>query len=108
MASPAFPGLAFPGDSWPGVSDGTVGITFEPPTERLRFQSDDPLFKRMSLEVGLTVLKSPLGSYTTVRNPSDEQIDAAEICYLGGYVYEVTDSEAADLTAAGYTVTYPS
>ena len=40
-------------------------------------------------------------------NPTPEQIDAAEICYLGGHVYEVDADEAESLTAAGYTVTYP-
>lgn len=81
------------------------GSFFTPPTIRRRMDTRDPLFSRMSLPVGITVLKSPLGSYTQLENPSPEQIDAAAVVYLGGYVYRVSDAEAASLTAAGYEVT---
>ena len=85
---------------------GRVGGTFfTPPTIRRRMDTQDRLFSRMSLPVGITVLKSPLGSYTQLENPSPEQIDAAAVVYLGGYVYRVSDAEAASLTAAGYEVT---
>ena len=104
MTTAAYPGVAYPGETYPGYAPSAM---FEPPTERQRMDTSDRLFSRMSLNVGLTVLKSPLGTYTQVRIPSPEQIDAAEICYFGGHVYEVDDAEAAALTAAGYTVTYP-
>lgn len=53
---------------------------------------------------GRSVLKSFAGTYTTVDTPTQDEIDAAAICYLGGHVYEVTDDEAFYLEAAGYTV----
>lgn len=81
------------------------GSLFTPPTVLRRMDTRDRLFSRMSLPVGLTVLKSPLGAYTTVENPSPDQIDAAAVTYLGGHVYPVSDAEAASLTAAGYEVT---
>lgn len=103
----AYPGLFYPGQVYPGQIGASGPAQFEPPTIRRRMDTRDRLFSRMSLDEGLTVLKSPLGSYTTVTNPTPEQIDAAEICYLGGHVYEVDADEAESLTAAGYTVTYP-
>lgn len=51
---------------------------------------------------GRTVLKSTLGVYTTVDTPSQDQIDAAAVCYLGGHVYPVSAAEASALTTAGY------
>lgn len=51
---------------------------------------------------GRTVLKSVGGVYSTVDTPSQDQIDAAAVCYLGGHVYSVSSAEAAALTAAGY------
>ena len=50
---------------------------------------------------GLTVLKTA-GVYTTVDFPRQEDCDGADICYLGGHIYTVDDTEAAALTAAGY------
>lgn len=79
---------------------------FEPPTALRPYPGvRDRLFCRMKLAVGLTVLKSESGGYVTVEHPTNEQIDAAAIAYLGGHVYEVSDDEADSLTAAGYEVT---
>lgn len=83
------------------------GNFFTPPTVSRRMPTNDRLFSRMSLPVGITVLKSPLGSYTQRENPTPEEIDAAAVAYLGGYVYPVSEAEAASLTAAGYEVTTP-
>lgn len=52
---------------------------------------------------GRSVLKEA-GVYSTVDTPDTNRIAAAEEVYLGGHVYAVTDAEAADLVAAGYTV----
>jgi hypothetical protein len=53
----------------------------------------------------VTVLKQPSGAYVQVEFPSPEQINAAAVTYLGGHVYEVDETEAASLLAAGYEVT---
>lgn len=50
---------------------------------------------------GVTVIKTSDGYYET-RDPSQEELDEAEVYYLGGHDYVVDDAEAADLTAAGY------
>lgn len=61
------------------------------------------LFSRFRLVRGITVLKND-GVYTEVRYPSSEEVQAADIAYIGGYRYEVSALEKADLEAAGYTV----
>lgn len=61
------------------------------------------LFSRFRLVRGITVLKND-GVYTEVRYPSTEEVQAADIAYIGGYRYEVSALEKADLEAAGYTV----
>jgi hypothetical protein len=52
-----------------------------------------------------SVLVDENGVYTTVVNPTQDQIAAAAGYYQGGRIHVVTDAEAAALTAAGYTVT---
>lgn len=52
---------------------------------------------------GQSVLKIG-GTYRTIVNPSQEQIDAATEVYLGGHVYEVSSSVATALAAAGYDI----
>lgn len=62
-----------------------------------------PLFSRIKIQKGITVLKH--GSvYTEIRYPSSEEWVAADIAYLGGIDYEVDATEKAALEAAGYTV----
>lgn len=78
---------------------------FSPPTVWRSLDSTDRLFCRMRLPVGVAVLKSTGGGYTTVETPSDEQISAAAVAYLGGHTYEISAEEADALTAAGYEVT---
>ncbi len=43
------------------------------------------------------MLDKPVETYS-------DDLDAADVVYLGGHVYEVSEDEAADLVAAGYTV----
>jgi len=54
---------------------------------------------------GRTVLKE-LGVYSLVDAASITQarFDAADVVYLGGHIYTVTQAEADALTAAGYAV----
>lgn len=73
----------------PTVSEGPAG--------------DGPLFGRFRLVRGITVLKID-GEYYEVRYPSSEEVQEAEVAYIGGYSYEVSAGEKAALEAAGYTV----
>lgn len=50
------------------------------------------------------MLKNRDGTYTIVDTPTGDQIDAAAMAYIGGHIYEVDDTEAAALVAAGFTV----
>lgn len=61
------------------------------------------LFSRYRLIRGITVLKID-GVYYELRYPSSEEVAAAEIAYMGGYSYEVSEGEKAQLEEAGYTV----
>lgn len=73
----------------PTVSEGPAG--------------EGRLFSRFRLVRGITVLKID-GDYFEVRYPSSEEVEDADIAYIGGYSYEVSAEEKASLEAAGYTV----
>jgi len=73
----------------PTVSEGPAG--------------EGRLFEQFRLVRGITVLKID-GEYYEVRFPSSEETQAADIAYIGGYSYEVSEGEKASLEAAGYTV----
>lgn len=61
----------------------------------------DPLWSRFHFQVGQAVLKKD-GFYTASEVVTDEDFAAADVAYLGGHIYLVSDAEAAALTAAGY------
>lgn len=73
----------------PTVSEGPAG--------------EGRLFGRYRLVRGVTVLKID-GDYFEVRYPSSEEVEDADIAYIGGYSYEVSAEEKASLESAGYTV----
>lgn len=73
----------------PTVSEGPAG--------------EGRLFSRFRLVRGVTVLKIN-NVYYQVRYPSSEEVEAADIAYIGGYSYTVDSTEKAALEAAGYTV----
>jgi hypothetical protein len=73
----------------PTISEGPVGY--------------GRLFSRFRLTRGVSVLKVD-GQYYETRNPSSEEVQAAQAAYIGGYSYEVSPGERAALQAAGYTV----
>ena len=75
---------------------------FHTPSIIERTNSRHPLLARTKTRVGISVLKEN-GFYRQVRFPSDEEIAAADITYLGGYDHTVSDAEANSLRAAGYT-----
>jgi hypothetical protein len=61
------------------------------------------LFSRYRLVRGISVLKID-GEYYSMRYPSAEEVASAEVAYIGGYSYEVSEGEKIQLEAAGYTV----
>ena len=94
--------LGTPG-SPPGLytKEAFVSYTFRPPGEEVHFASDDFLWRRCHLGRGKSLLKSA-GIYSQKFNVTEAEIAAADIVYLGGREYTVTDEEGAALTAAGY------
>lgn len=75
---------------------------FTPPTVPVPTGINHPLFGRMRLHVGVSLLKDEDGFYHQVNGPTAEQIDVAALTYLGGHVYWVSNEERADLITAGY------
>jgi len=59
------------------------------------------LWQFYKLDRGVTVIKANNG-YAQVRFPTQDLLDSVEAYYLGGHEYEVSNTEAASLTAAGY------
>lgn len=77
---------------------------FNPPTVEEGPAGLGALFYRYRLLRGISILKID-GQYYEVRTPSGDEINEADIFYQGGRNYIVSDSEAAELIAAGYTPT---
>lgn len=61
----------------------------------------DRLWSRFYIPVSFALLKKD-GFYTLVETPADEDVAAADLAYLSGHTYYISDTEAAALTAAGY------
>jgi len=80
-----------------------MAYRFRTPTVSEGPAGEGRLFERFRLVRGITVLKID-GEYYEIRFPSQEETQAAEIAYIGGYSYEVSEAEKASLEAAGYTV----
>lgn len=76
---------------------------FEPPTIEEGPAGGHWLFARYTLSRGVSVFKLD-GEYYEMQYPTTEDMELADIFYLGGHKYEVSASEKADLEAAGYTV----
>ena len=80
--------------------------TFTPPTQDQGVTTGDRLFDRYTIPVGLSVVRVN-GSFTTLPFPWLGDLagltDGTDY-FLGGHVYTVTSEVAAELTAAGYTV----
>lgn len=62
---------------------------------------DHRLWQFYKLDRGVTIIKVNNG-YSQVRYPTQDLLDSVEAYYLGGHEYEVSNTEAASLTAAGY------
>lgn len=76
----------------PKVAEGPAGL--------------DPLFHRVKLDRGITILEGPPGTYRAVRFPTqDEQYASAPALYMGGHEYIVDDATRTALIAGGVGVT---
>ena len=62
------------------------------------------LLMRYLTPQGITVLKHG-STYSQVRYPTTDELEAADVVYTGGYIHIISDEEAASLEAAGYEVT---
>jgi len=80
-----------------------MAFRFTTPTVSEGPAGEGRLFSRFRLVRGVTVLKID-GLYYETRFPSSEEIAEADVAYIGGYSYEVSAGEKADLEDAGYTV----
>jgi len=61
-----------------------------------------PLFFRYKLLRGISLLVSPEGAVSAVRYPSEDQLAAAAVAYIGGHEYLLSDEDAAVISAGGY------
>jgi hypothetical protein len=76
-------------------------VTFSPPgVEGIR-DTTHPLFARMHVDRGVSVLKIG-GFYRQVEEPSTEDLLSATEVYLGGHEYRIPQYIGDDLVAAGY------
>ena len=80
-----------------------MAYRFRTPTVSEGPAGEGRLFSRFRLVRGVTVLNID-GEYYELRYPSSEEIAEADVAYIGGYSYEVSEGEKVDLEAAGYTV----
>lgn len=85
------------------VISGTFVFLFTPPTLRRHYllERPHPLLSRLSLDTGLSVIKTG-SSYKTVQDPDTADIAASDEFYLGGRTYEVTQAQRDALSLAGY------
>ena len=74
---------------------------FTPPSRVEHSGEKHPLWGRMRLNYGVSLLKKD-GLYRQVEGPTSEEATAADAYYIGGHIYTVTQGEADDLTDAGY------
>lgn len=77
-----------------------MAFTFTPPTIAMPIGTDR-LWSRFFYDVGVTLVKQN-GFYRQVPSPEESELLAADLFYLGGYEYTVSDEEALALRGAGY------
>lgn len=66
---------------------------------------ENPLFIRVKLARGISILEGPPGTYREVRFPTQDELAEAVTYYMGGHEYEVDDATKAALIAADIGVT---
>lgn len=79
-------------------------IVFVTPVEARYLSDTHPFYRRVPYYVGTTVLKEDGVYRQVVGDVLPEEIDAADMVYLGGHEYVVDENEAAELIAAGYGI----
>ena len=78
-----------------------MAVVFRPPTVTESVVLDRVTGLRINVDRGVSVLKES-GAYRQVRTPSQVEVDAADVAYIGGHEYHIDTTEQAALTAAGY------
>jgi len=77
---------------------------FTPPTVDEGPAGGGRLFSRYKIKRGVSVVKNG-STYTVVRTPSLDEYLLADVVYLGGHEYEVTNTEKTALINAGIGIT---
>ena len=100
------PGRLFDGGAVAMSAETDMDTTTSPvfrlvlPTRKAVFTSH-PLFRRFPIDTGVAMLVTG-GQVTLVDSPSDTELKAADIYYLGGYRHQITSAERSVIVAAGY------
>lgn len=71
------------------------------PTEEYGPAGGGRLFIRYRLERGVSLMRNA-GVWTTTTFPTEDVMKAAELFYLGGRTYEITQGTYLELTAQGF------
>lgn len=75
--------------------------TLTTPTADQPLETEHRLFGRYKLNRGISLLVAG-STVIEAQYPNQEDLDLYDFVYLGGRSYEISDDEAATLTAAGY------
>lgn len=81
-----------------------IVFKFTPPTSKENPAGVGRLLYRYLTPQGISVAKID-GEYYDVRYATTEEIESFDVFYEGGYTHTVSNEEAAELQAAGYSVT---
>lgn len=80
-----------------------MGYLFVPPVVEQGPMGGNWLFARYTRKQGISVYRID-GQWYEEQYPWQDDLDAADVYYLGGHEYPVTETEKDDLEAAGYEV----
>ena len=80
-----------------------MGYLFVPPVVEEGPMGGNWLFARYTRKQGVSVFRVD-GDWYEDRFPSQDDLDLADVVYLGGHEYPVTLAEKNDLEAVGYEV----
>lgn len=95
-----FPGATMSGDTGGGGVPGVAGI-FRTPYVQRRVPVIPPIFALLNFSVAVLRID---GQWIETDFPTEEQIDAADYYFPGGYENVVDAATASVLMNAGYTV----
>jgi len=80
-----------------------MSYLFVPPVENEGPMGGNHLFARYTRKQGVTVYRLD-GEFYEDRFPAQDDLDLADLVYLGGHEYVVNATEKAALESVGYTV----